>query len=185
VNQIDVMGVSLGGVVAQQLAHQSPDRVRRLVLAATTPGLGGLPGSPSALLPLASPRRYRDPSCYREVAGRVYGGLARTDPARLLSSMGPLRAPSVSGYLGQLWAISGWSSMPWLHTVVQPTLVLAGDDDPLVPLLNARILAWRMPHATLHVVRGGGHLFILERQAEMAGRVTDFLGQRMSGPSVR
>jgi poly(3-hydroxyalkanoate) depolymerase len=174
-DQVDVLGVSLGGVVAQQLAHQSPERVRRLVLAATTPGLGGLPGRPRALLPLSGPRRYRDPAYYQEIAGRVYGGLARTDPAKLLRSMGPLRAPSLSGYLGQLWAISGWSSMAWLHTVQQPTLVLAGDDDPLVPILNGRILAWRMPHATLHVVRGGGHLFVLERPAEIARLVTDFL----------
>jgi poly(3-hydroxyalkanoate) depolymerase len=173
--QVDVLGVSLGGFVAQQLAHQSPDRVRRLVLAATAPGLGGLPGSPSALLPLASPRRYRDPALYRDIAGRVYGGLARTDPARLLRSMGPFRPPSVSGYAGQLWAISGWSSMPWLHTLPQPTLVLAGDDDPLVPLVNGRILAWRIPDATLHVVEGGGHLFVLERSAEIADLVTDFL----------
>lgn len=175
VDAVDVLGVSLGGVVAQQLAHQSPERVRRLVLAATTPGLGGLPGSPTALLPLASPRRYGDPAYYRNIAGRLYGGLARTDPATLLRSMGELRVPSVSGYVGQLWAISGWSSMPWLHTLVQPTLVLAGDDDPLVPVVNGRILAWRIPDSSLHIVQGGGHLFILERPAEIADLVTDFL----------
>jgi poly(3-hydroxyalkanoate) depolymerase len=174
-DRVDVLGVSLGGAVAQQLAHQAPERVRRLVLAATAPGLGGLPGSPSALLPLASPRRYRDPAYYRKIVGQVYGGLARTDPAKLLRSMGPVRAPSVVGYMGQLWAVSGWSSMSWLRTLRQPTLVLAGDDDPLVPVVNGRILAWRIPDATLHVVRGGGHLFILERPAEIADLVTDFL----------
>ena len=57
-DQIDVLGVSLGGVIAQQLAHQAPQRVRRLVLAATGPGLGGIPGSPRVLLTLATPRRY-------------------------------------------------------------------------------------------------------------------------------
>jgi poly(3-hydroxyalkanoate) depolymerase len=180
-DQVDVLGVSLGGAVAQQLAHQAPDRVRRLVLTATLPGLGGLPGSPSALLPLVSPRRYRDLGHYREVAGRIYGGLARTEPATLLRSMGPLRPPSLSGYAGQLWAISGWSSMPWLRTLPHPTLVLAGDDDPLVPLVNGRILAWRIPDATLHVVKGGGHLFILERPAEIARLVTDFLQRPTAG----
>jgi pimeloyl-ACP methyl ester carboxylesterase len=59
--------------------------------------------------------------------------------------------------------------------VRQPTLVLAGDDDPIIPLVNGRILAWRIPNSTLHVVRGGGHLFILERPAEMAGLITSFL----------
>src|SRR6478752_7421074 len=73
--QVDVIGVSLGGVIAQQLAHQAPDRVRRLVLAATGPGvvgLGGIPGSPRVLLEMATPRRYRSPDHYRRVAGRIY-----------------------------------------------------------------------------------------------------------------
>jgi len=175
-DEVDVFGVSLGGVVAQQLAHQAPHRVRGLVLAATAPGVGGMPGAPSALLGLATPRRYRDVEHYLQIAGRIYGGLARTDPHRLLRTViGRVRPPSAIGYIGQLYAITGWSSMPWLHTVRQPTLVLAGDDDPIIPLVNGRILAWRIPSATLHVIRGGGHLFILERPAEMAGLVTSFL----------
>ncbi|SNS15773.1 poly(3-hydroxyalkanoate) depolymerase [Geodermatophilus pulveris] len=175
-DEVDVFGVSLGGVVAQQLAHQAPGRVRRLVLAATAPGMGGMPGAPSALLALATPRRYRDPEHYLQIAGRIYGGMARTDPRRLLrSTLGRVRPPSAIGYAGQLYAVTGWSSMPWLHTVRQPALVLAGDDDPIVPLVNGRILAWRIPDARLHVVRGGGHLFILERPAEIADLVTAFL----------
>ena len=175
-DEVDVFGVSLGGVVAQQLAHQAPHRVRGLVLAATAPGVGGMPGAPSALLALATPRRYRDVEHYLQIAGRIYGGLARTDPHRLLRTViGRVRPPSAIGYVGQLYAIAGWSSMPWLHTLRQPTLVLAGDDDPIIPLVNGRILAWRIPSSTLHVVRGGGHLFILERPAEMAGLVTSFL----------
>ncbi|MDQ1446872.1 MAG: hypothetical protein QOI20_3336 [Acidimicrobiaceae bacterium] len=81
-DRVDVLGVSLGGAVAQQLAHQAPDRVRRLVLAATMPGLGGVPGSMHALLPLATPRRYRDPVYYQRIAGRIYGGVARGTRAR-------------------------------------------------------------------------------------------------------
>ena len=175
-DEVDVFGVSLGGVVAQQLARQAPHRVRGLVLAATAPGLGGMPGAPSALLALTTPRRYRDPEHYLQIAGRIYGGMARTDPHRLLHTViGRVQPPSVAGYVGQLYAITGWSSMPWLHTLRQPTLVLAGDDDPIIPLVNARILAWRIPSATLQVLRGGGHLFILERPAEIADRVTAFL----------
>jgi predicted alpha/beta-fold hydrolase len=65
--------------------------------------------------------------------------------------------------------------MPWLHRLRQPTLVLAGDDDPIVPMVNGRLLAWRIPQARLHVVRGGGHLFLLERPADVAALVADFL----------
>jgi len=176
-SRVDLLGVSLGGVVAQQLAHQAPDLVRRLTLAATGPGLGGVPGSPRVLLALATPRRYYQPDYYRRIAGRVYGGMARQDPDWLLhgSVARFVESPSVRGYLAQLYAISGWTSMPWLHRLRQPTLVLAGDDDPIVPLVNGRILAWRIPRAGLHVVRGGGHLFLLERPAEVAALVAEFL----------
>jgi poly(3-hydroxyalkanoate) depolymerase len=178
-DRVDVLGVSLGGVVAQQVARQAPQRVRRLVLVATGPGLGGLPGSPRALLAMATPRRYYQPDYYRRVAGRIYGGQARRDPDALLhgSLARFVERPSLRGYLGQLYAITGWTSMPWLHTLQQPTLVLAGDDDPIVPLLNGRILAHRIPDASLHVVTGGGHLFLLEQPAEMAALVTRFLAR--------
>ena len=180
-DSVHVLGVSLGGVIAQQFAHQAPRRVRRLILAATGPGLGGVPGSPRALLALATPRRYYQPDYYRRIAGRVYGGTARRDPDALLhgSPARFIERPTVSGYLGQLYAITGWTSMPWLRTLRQPTLVLAGDDDPIVPLINGRILAWCIPDARLHVVRNGGHLFLLEDPAAIAALVSDFLTDRV------
>jgi poly(3-hydroxyalkanoate) depolymerase len=174
--QVDVLGASLGGVIAQQLAHQAPHRVRRLVLAATGPGLGGIPGSPRALLALATSRRYHQPGHYQRIAARTYGGAARRDPG---SPRLPLAAesagPSLRGYLGQIYAISGWTSLPWLRTLRQQTLVLAGDDDPIVPVANGRILTRCIPHARLHIVRRGGHLFLLDNAAEMAGLVAAFL----------
>jgi poly(3-hydroxyoctanoate) depolymerase len=176
-DRVDVLGVSLGGVIAQQLARQAPGKVRRLVLAATGPGLGGVPGSPDVLLALATPRRYYQPDYYRSIAGRIYGGDARRDPDALLhgSIARFIERPSMRGYAGQLYAISGWTSLPWLRTLRQPTLVLNGDDDPIVPLVNGRILARFIPDARLHVVPGGGHLFLLERPADMAALVADFL----------
>jgi poly(3-hydroxyalkanoate) depolymerase len=176
-DRVHVLGVSLGGVIAQQLAHQAPHRVRRLVLAATGPGLGGVPGSPHVLLSLATPRRYYQPDYYRRIAGRVYGGAARRDPDTLLhgSPARFIERPTLQGYLGQLYAITGWTSMPWLRTLRQQTLVLAGDDDPIVPLINGRILARCIPNARLHVVRHGGHLFLLEDPPKIAALVASFL----------
>jgi poly(3-hydroxyalkanoate) depolymerase len=176
-DQVDVLGVSFGGVLAQQLAHQAPQRVRRLVLAATGPGLGGVPGSPRTLLALATPRRYTQPDYFRRVAGRVYGGAARRDPdAMLHGSLARFtHAPAIGGYLAQLYAITGWTSLPWLCRLTQPTLVMCGDDDPIVPLANARILYRLIPHATLRIVHGGGHLFLLEQPRQVAAMVTDFL----------
>jgi poly(3-hydroxyalkanoate) depolymerase len=174
---VDALGVSFGGVLAQQLARQAPDRIRRLVLAATGPGLGGVPGSPRVLWRMATPRRYRQPDYFRRIAGDIYGGEARRDPDTTLhgSLARFTHPPSLRGYLDQVYAIAGWTSIPWLWRVSQPTLVLAGDDDPIVPLINGYLLGRLIPGAKLHVIRGGGHLFILERPAEIARLVTGFL----------
>ena len=75
----------------------------------------------------------------------------------------------------QLYAISFWTGLPWLWRLRQPTLVLIGDDDPIVPVVNGRILTRAIPDAHLEVIRGGGHLFPLERPTEIATLVADFL----------
>jgi poly(3-hydroxyoctanoate) depolymerase len=182
-DRVDVLGVSYGGILAQQLAHQAPARVRRLVLAATGPGLGGVPASPRVLLALATPRRYHQPDHYRSIAGRLYGGEARRDPdAALHGTLARFtRPPSLAGYLAQLYAVAGWTSLPWLYRLAPPTLVLTGDDDPIVPLANGYLLARLIPHARLHVVPGGGHLFLLERPTEAAAVVTAFLNGNCDG----
>ncbi|HKF18047.1 MAG TPA: alpha/beta hydrolase [Candidatus Dormibacteraeota bacterium] len=175
--QVDVLGVSYGGAIAQQLAYQHPERVRRLVLAATTCGLGGVPGNPLALLLLATPYRYYSRAFFKAVAPRLYGGATgrRPDLAEQQAHTRLLRAPSLRGYLLQLAAIAGWSSLRFLHRIRQPTLVMTGDDDPIVPTVNGRILAGRIPAARLHLVHGGGHLFLLDQAAESAAVIGDFL----------
>jgi pimeloyl-ACP methyl ester carboxylesterase len=85
------------------------------------------------------------------------------------------RPPDLLGYAFQLYAVSGWSSLPWLHRLPQPTLVVAGEQDPSVPLCNARLLAARIPDARLHVVKGGGHLFLLDEPENVTPTILDFL----------
>jgi poly(3-hydroxyoctanoate) depolymerase len=181
--QVDVLGVSFGGAVAQQLARQSPERVRRLILAATAPGvpgLGGVPGHPRAMLALATPRRYYDRDYLRSIAPTVYGGRIRSDPELFAQQTHArlLKPPSVRGYVAQLFAIAGWTNLPWLPFMRQPTLVLAGDDDPIIPVVNGKILAALIPRARLVVIPGGGHLFLLERSAESARHVIEFLAEQ-------
>jgi poly(3-hydroxyalkanoate) depolymerase len=175
---LDVLGYSWGGALAQELAHRFPQLVRRLVLCATTCGLGGVPGSPRALAALATPWRYYSRAHLERVAPSLYGGMARRDPGSSLGAHSELRLghpPSLVGYAGQLFAIARWTSLPWLHELHQPTLVVAGDDDPIVPLANARLLAARIPDSHLHVVPGGGHLLLLDQAEEVAPVVRAFL----------
>ena len=70
---------------------------------------------------------------------------------------------------------AGWSSLPWLHRLTQETLVVHGDDDPIVPVLNARVVACLIPEARLHVVSGGGHLLLLDSTVEVMPTITGFL----------
>lgn len=175
--QVDVLGLSWGGALAQELARRHPDRVHRLVLAATMPGITSVPGRPAAVAILMSPARYYSPSYLKRIAPTLYGGAIRDDPDLLddHARMRAARPPTRRGYLLQLQAIQRWSSLPWLHRLPQRTLVLAGDDDPIVRMVNGRILAARIPDGRLHVVRGGGHLFLFTRSAEMADIVRTFL----------
>ncbi len=144
--QVDVLGYSWGGLLAQQLARDAPDRVRRLILVSTTPGLGGrLPG-PFAALAALTPT----------------GVLLRQPPRPL-------------GYAAQLYALTGWTSLPWLRRLEPPTLVVGGAKDALVPAPNLRALAELIPDARLEIVPAAGHLWLLEQPEPAAALVAGFL----------
>jgi poly(3-hydroxyoctanoate) depolymerase len=175
-DRVDVLGVSFGGAVAQQLAFQAPHRVRRLILAATACGLGAVPGNPLALAMLLTPYRYYSKRYLKLVAPFLYGGGARQRSFVDEQAAARLRRPpSLLGYYMQMMATVGWTSLPFLRRIHQPTLVIAGDDDPIVPLANGRMLARLIPHARLHVVNGGGHLFLADRARESAAVIKEFL----------
>jgi len=180
----DVVGFSFGGLVAQELALLAPARVRRLVLASTSCGWGGVPGDLAALLAISTPDRYYSPAAFFAAAGRYVGGRELAD-RRFLRRQAQVRAshpPSQLGYLYQCWAAATWSSWGRLPMLTQPTLVLAGDRDPLVPPGNANVLAAGIPRARRHLVAGGGHLCLLERAAELAPVVDSFLDGPASHP---
>lgn len=173
--QVDVLGLSWGGGLAQQLAVQCRRRVRRVVLVATGTGSLMVPARPSVLAKMMTPRRHRDPAYARSIAATIYGGSVRTDPkgaAELLHAT--TRAGPRRGYYYQLAATAGWSSLPCLRLLRQPTLVLAGDDDPIIPLTNAKVMARLIPRARLHVYHGG-HLAVLTDSAQLAPVIDEFL----------
>jgi poly(3-hydroxyalkanoate) depolymerase len=173
--QVDVLGASWGGALAQQFAFQYPRRCRRLILAATSPGHLMIPAAPSVLFKMATPRRYREPGYMRTVAGDIYGGVLRDSPERAREILRHVHWSSDYGYYLQLLATFGWTSLPWLALLPQPTLVMIGRDDPLVPEANGRILAHLIPDARLVVV-DDGHLFLITSAKESARQVSAFLG---------
>ena len=173
---VDVLGVSWGGALAQQFAHLYPVRCRRLVLASTSPGVIMVPAKLSVLSKMIGPRRYTDPEYLDRIGADIYGGAYRRDPSLLREHSRHIQPPRGRGYVYQLLAAWGWSSLPWLGSLKQRTLVMHGDDDPIVPLTNAKILAARIPNAKLHVI-DDGHLFLVARADEVAPVVREFLKQ--------
>jgi poly(3-hydroxyalkanoate) depolymerase len=171
----DVLGISWGGGLAQHFAAFQRARCRRLVLVSTATGALMVPARPAVLARMVTPRRYLDRQYLSQVAGDLYGGSARDGGERIAAMMhGGSRVGSAQGYLYQLAAGAGWTSLPFLPFVRQPALILSGDDDPLIPLANARLMRALIPDSRLHVYHGG-HLGLVTEAAELAPVVEDFL----------
>ncbi len=144
----DVVGFSHGGAVAQQLAFDAPARVRRLVLVSTSCGFG------------ATPPGWQSPPLQR-----------------LLAISEPLLwpRPDTLGTVFHACAFMTWSSIPFLGAVQAPTLVVCGDKDRVVPPVNSRVLAGRIPGARL-VTLDAGHDVQRPRPAQaLAHAVASFL----------
>jgi pimeloyl-ACP methyl ester carboxylesterase len=173
--QVDVLGFSLGGLIAQQLAHDDSGRIRRLALVATACGWGSMPGSPEALALVTMPIRYHSRFLYDQTRWL----LAPADRELLersaeLSESRLKYPPSLLGYMAQLWAGALWSSLPWLRSVETPTLVVHGDGDRLIPHANAVQLARHLPLSRLHVVPDEGHLLVFDSESAALPRLADF-----------
>jgi len=171
---VDVLGISWGGALAQQFAFQYGSRCRKLILAATSPGVVMVPARFSVLRRLISPRRYRDPDYMMRVGPTLYGGSFRGRPELLQEHARHLAPPRGLAYTYQLLAAWGWTSIFWMRLLRQPTLVMAGSDDPIVPLINAKIMAMVIRRSRL-VVIDDGHLFLVTRPRESAKVARKFL----------
>jgi pimeloyl-ACP methyl ester carboxylesterase len=177
VDRADVLGYSMGGILAQQLAVDAPDRVRRLVLVATSCGLGSVPADLKAMLNLITPLRFMSPAFYQRTIGSLAGGRARHD-AQWVAEHGERRlqyAPTMRGYFGQILSLSGWSSLPKLSRIPHPAFVVAGTDDPLSPPANAFLLASGLPNARLLLAPAEGHLMLMDRDSVTHEPIRRFL----------
>jgi pimeloyl-ACP methyl ester carboxylesterase len=178
-DRVDVLGFSFGGALAQQLARQAPERVRRLALVSTGCGWGSTLGTLDAVSAVAMPLRYYSRSWY-ELTNRMLGEPETAD-AGSLEAQAKARfsyMPSLRGYSYQLLALASWSSRSWLGTVETPTLVVSGGLDRLVPAENAVQLARLLPRSRLHLLPGGGHLLMYYRGGSAPRLLADFFSSR-------
>jgi poly(3-hydroxyalkanoate) depolymerase len=175
--RVDVLGVSWGGALAQQFAFQNPRRCRRLILVSTGTGALMVPGNPLVLAKMLTPRRFLDHDYAASIAGDLYGGTMRTDASVVKQLFDrQLMAGSRVGYLHQLLAGAVWTSLFALPLIRQRTLIIAGHDDPVVPVANAKIMARLLPHATVYM-HGGGHVDLITNPAELAPVIESFKAQ--------
>ncbi len=174
-----VLGVSLGGMVAQELALRHPGRVERLVLACTTPGgKAAVRPSDEALSafirsPEGSPEedlRRMIPFLYTERFAREHPGEIDAFVARRIS-----HPTSLLGHASQLAAAIGHATGGRLSAVRAPTLVIAGTEDRLVPPANSRTIASLVPGAKLVLLPGAPHRLFAECAEAFNREVLDFL----------
>lgn len=177
---VDVMGIGWGGMLAQQFARDHRNRVRRQVLAATSSGQLMFPGRIASLFRLARPNGLATVAPDAARARTIFGGRREDECRPVVEALARARPATRRGYGAQLYALTGYSSLTWLHRLNVPTLVLAGDDDAIVPMVNARMMALLLPQARLAIIRGGGHWFVLERTDEVVRLLADFLDSKFA-----
>lgn len=176
-----VVGLSMGGMVAQHLALRHPELVRGLVLVSTTPGGdGGSPaterGRTALFLPaeLEAGERARQAMTLMTVPGFTDAHPEILDLAERNAKRHPMSADS---YKRQFRAVRAHDAAAGLASIVVRTLVLHGDSDDLIPLPNAERLMAGIPGATLKVYPSTGHMPQLERRAEFLADLRGFLGE--------
>lgn len=175
--KVNLLGYSWGGFLSQQFVHDYPERVNKLILCATATGVTSVPPSLRVLSLMASPRRYVDPEFMASIAPEIYGGKFRTDPnlaTKYAQKMGSKKSNSL-GYGYQQAAICWWTSIHMLPSIKQPTLLMVGDDDPLIRLCNMELMNALIPNSELNVFEGEGHMFLLTSMEKSVKVINEFL----------
>jgi pimeloyl-ACP methyl ester carboxylesterase len=173
-----VIGLSMGGMIAQELALRFPERVRGLVLGATTPG-GPRAARPSVaeLAALGLSARGEEPRLASWLFSRRF---RREHPERVreLLRFFAVHRARPHGATAHWWATVYHDTVSRLGAIQAPALVVHGSEDAMAPLANARLLAERIPDAELAVVEGAGHAYLLERPEHSRDLLVDWLDRR-------
>lgn len=166
IDSAHVYGLSMGGMVAQEMALRFPDRVRALVLGGTTHG-GPRSVLPSPRIAAALASRGTPAALRAELVGRALftPGFREREPDRVRSHLRDLgrHRTTARGLVSHLTALASHDTRARLARITAPTLVLHGERDELTPADNARLLAQAIPGARLELVPNAGHLYLLER----------------------
>jgi len=188
ITKADVLGISMGGVIAQQLALDHPQVVQGLVLGCTGPsGSKGVAPSPE-IMALLAPTPGLSPEDLRRKAWPALFTPRFIEQERdyLEERLLHLEYPTPPDTLGRQVAVSMLSNTyEGLPKIEAPTLIIHGDQDLLTPVENGRILRDRIPNSTLHILPRVGHGFFSEKPQESAEAIAKFLSPVTSGAKQR
>ena len=182
-----VYGVSMGGMIAQELALRHTERVRSLVLGCTSPCLLAMPPSEKAVRDITEAEELPVREAFERTAWMGYSDAyfaANVDDLwlRVQSEAGLM--PPLEAWRRQYAAVAEFDVRSRVDQIKAPTLVMTGDDDPLVPPENSNFLAERIPGAEFVVFPGGRHAFNVEFEEESNAAVLDFI-RRHSGVALQ
>ena len=177
--QAHVVGLSMGGMIAQLVALRHPQSVRKLVLLSTTPGgshaVPPTPEAMAALIPdMTQPPEQIVRSAMRAIAAPGFAA-AHPDVVQDIVQTAMSAPTPQFVFVRQMAAIMASDHYAELPTIGAPTLIIQGDADPLVPYANARTLAECIPGAQLATLHGCGHLAMWEQPEELARLLLGFL----------
>jgi pimeloyl-ACP methyl ester carboxylesterase len=188
VDSAHIFGVSLGGMIAQHFALNYPQRVMSLILGCTNcGGVHSIQPAPESLAALFDFERFKKmtpeevarqamPFCYSQKFIEENPDIVDKRIAKQLEYPTPRR-----GATKQADAVMGHDTYELLPRIKSPTLVIAGDNDRVIPFENSQILASRIPKAELVIIKGAGHEFLIEAAEETNKIVLDFLGRHRKG----
>ena len=183
IGKAHLLGVSMGGMIAQEVAINHPERVRKLILVSTNAGRDEKGGhSPELLRAMGLKEDFSEGDIVSADMGKVMaslnahafsGGAIKLMAVPFCWIRGKLFG--IEGLRGQFEAAMSHSTLDRLHLIKAPTLVMAGTEDRIVPSSSADILASRIPNARLVKIEGGSHTLVAEKRGRFNREVLDFL----------
>ncbi len=186
--RVHVLGVSMGGMIAQLVALDRADRVDRLVLLSTNAGGPSVVRPGPEVMSVFQPPRGTPPEEIMRHALALIGapGWAASHPAEVeeLVRISVEEPTPKYAFTAQLQALLSSDRSERIRNITCPTLVVHGDVDPLIPVDNGRLLAERIPDAQLEILPGVGHMAMWEAPAKLSQVVVDFLARRPASSTL-
>ena len=185
VNTAHIFGVSMGGMIAQELALQYPLKVRSLILGCTAPGGPEAVRAEETVLQVLRTRAQDPDQFAKAIRPFIYD--QATPPGRIEADTAVRRKwyASAEAYSSQLQGVLAWEAYSRIGQISAPTLVIHGENDRLVPAENAKLIAGRIPGAKLVLIPGASHLFVTDQPNLAHAAILDFLGAQATRKRLR